>query len=114
MKERLRGEPTRNYLFLDLGPYASLVTDVRVGRWGTEVVVSCVYDPLGARKPYEVILSGCRRVEWSLIDAELVHELEADIIGFELVAEARDHAVMSTDIFELAVWYDKYEVIRDW
>ncbi len=105
---------TKNYQFLDVGPYTSLVTDVLITKWGSEVLVSCLYDPLGATKPYQVLFTGCTNLRWEVHSPEYVQDAEADVLGFELRSEARDHALIHTDIFELAIWYGGYEVLKEW
>ncbi len=105
---------TKNYQFLDVGPYTSLVTDVLIRKWGSEVLVSCLYDPLGASKSYQVLFTDCTHLRWEVHSPEYVKDSEADVIGFELISVARDHALIHTDIFELAIWYGSYEVLKEW
>ncbi len=105
---------TKNYQFLDVGPCTSLVTDVLITKWGSEILVSCLYDPLGATKPYQVLFTDCMALRWEVHSPEYVRDSEADVIGFELISEARDHALIHTDIFELAIWYGSYKVLKKW
>ncbi len=113
--ERLRSEgPQKEYRYLHVGPATSLITDIKIAEWGTQVLVSCLYDPLGARKPYIVLLHGCSRIDWNVHTPEHAGDTEADVIGFEIRSEARDHALIATDIFELSIWYNNYEVVKDW
>jgi hypothetical protein len=100
---------------LELGPATSLVTDVSVTKWGSEVLVLCLYDPLGSRQPYQLVFKDCREVRWEIFDLNDVQESEADLIGFSGGADChRDHAVITTDIFEVFITYGRFIVQRDW
>lgn len=118
--ERLSDAAPRDYRFLEevrpeLGPATSLVMDLHISKWGSEVTVSCLYDPMGSRKPYQVLFRDCHRLQWEIVAPEYVLDLEADVIGFEVEGnEQRAPSVISTDIFELAIWYGSYEVVKDW
>ena len=117
--ERLRDESAEDYRFLEdehpeLGEATSLVTDIAPSKWGSEVQVSCLHDPLGMRRPYRVLFQSCHRLDWSVHSPEYVRDMEADVVGFELRSKARDYALIVTDIFELAIWYGSYEVVKDW
>jgi hypothetical protein len=75
-----------DYTQLELGPATSLVTNVLVTKWGSDVLVSCIYDPLGSRRPYQLLFNDCREVRWEVIDPEDVEDNEADLIGFSMGA----------------------------
>ncbi len=98
-----------DYALLDLGKAASLVTNVLATKWGSSVVVSCLYDPLGSSQPYELIFRDCREVRWQVIELEDVQESTADLIGFSIGAGAyQEAAVLTTDVFELSIIYSSF------
>lgn len=86
-----------------------------VGGWGGELEVSYLYDPDGVRRPSRLLFTECRRIRWDVHNPEDVPEAVRDgavgVIGFELASESRDHALIHTDTFELAIWYGSYEVV---
>ncbi|MBV8887825.1 MAG: hypothetical protein JO235_28035 [Chroococcidiopsidaceae cyanobacterium CP_BM_RX_35] len=98
-----------DYVLLNLGKAASLVTNIQVTKWGSNVVVSCLYDPLGASQPYQLIFRECREVRWQTVELENVHESTADLIGFSVGAGAyQEAAVLTTDVFELSIIYSDF------
>jgi len=107
------GQPGE-YCSLNVGPYTSLITKVQIGRWGSEVSLSCLYDPLGARMPYQVMFHDCTKMEWRVHSSQYTADAEADIYEFALMSSKSDHARIYTDIFELAIWYGSYEVLKEW
>ncbi len=99
----------------ELGPATSFVTDVLVTKWGSEVVVLCLYDPFGVRRPYQLLFRGCTDVQWEVTHPEDVTDSEADIIGFSIgVEDNRNLAVLHTDVFELLITYGSFTVRRNW
>ena len=104
-----------DYTLLELGPATSLVTNVLVTKWGSDILVSCIYDPLGSRRPYQLLFKDCREVRWEVIQPEEVEDAEADLIGFSMGAAGhQDAAVIDTDLFELSVLYGSLTVEKDW
>ncbi len=102
------------YNLLGLGELTSLVTNVKVSRWGAEVLVECLYDPMGDRIPYSLIFKDCREIGWNVHDEEEVGEPLADLIGIHLGEDAhRKPAVIHTDIFEIAILYGSFRVEKD-
>ena len=89
----------------------SLVTDIRVRHWASELVVECLDDPL-TRRRYELVYANCREVRWSLDEVVAVPEAtEADIIGFcPGQAGHVEPAILTTDVFELSILYDRLEI----
>lgn len=98
-----------DYALLNLGKAASVVTNVQVTKWGSNVVVSCLYDPLGSSQPYQLIFRECSEVRWQMIELENVQESTADLIGFSIGTEAyQEAAVLTTDVFELSIIYSDF------
>lgn len=102
-----------DYKLLGLGELTSLITHVKINHWGTEVSVECIYDPKGERLPYQLTFRNCQEIQWNVHDLESTSDLEADLIGLCLGKESyQQPAVIHTDIFELAISYDKYSLER--
>lgn len=104
-----------DYALLALGKATSLVTNVLVTKWGSDVVVSCLYDPLGSSKPYQLIFKDCHEVRWQVVEPGDVQDSTADLIGFSIGAEShREAAVLTTDIFELSIIYGSFVLQKNW
>ncbi|MBF2005504.1 MAG: hypothetical protein IGS49_08560 [Chlorogloeopsis fritschii C42_A2020_084] len=104
-----------DYALLALGEATSLVTDVMFTKWGSEVVISCLYNPQESSKPYKLIFKDCNEVRWQVIDAEDVQESTADLIGFSIGAEShKKPAVITTDIFEISIIYGSFVLQKNW
>lgn len=100
-----------DYKLLGLGELTSLITDVEISHWGTEVMLKCVYAPRGERLPYQLTFHNCQEIQWNVHDLESTSDLEADLIGLCLGKESyQQPAVIHTDIFELAIFYDNYSL----
>jgi hypothetical protein len=103
-----------DYNLLGLGELTSLVTNVKVSLWGAEVLVECLYDPMGDHIPYSLIFQDCREIGWNVHDEEEVGEPLADLIGIHLGEDShRKRAVIHTDIFEIAILYGSFRVEKD-
>lgn len=94
---------------------SSLMRDVQVGKWGSEVVVSYLFDPDGARKSFRLTFEDCLKVHWELYSledlAEAVRDSEVGVIGFSPgLGGHQAPAVITTDTFELLVWYGSLSV----
>jgi hypothetical protein len=88
----------------------SLITDVQLTNWGGELVLECL-DDLLTRRPFQLVFTNCREIRWSLHDPEATPAEEADVIGFcPGQAEYIESAVLTTDIFEVTVLYDRVEI----
>jgi len=95
-----------DYTSLGLGDLTSLVTDIQIKQWGTELWLHCVYDPIGERVPYELIFQDCWQLRWEIHDSDASSDLEADLIGITLGQnDHRQVAIIHTDIFELSLLY---------
>ncbi len=104
-----------DYKALGLGAAASVVSDVNVTGWGSEVTVSCLYNPLDSPKPYQLVFVDCCEIQWQTIELKDVKESTADLIGFSAGAEAHQKAaVITTNIFEISIVYGKLVVRKDW
>ena len=103
-----------DYYRLGLGNASSLVRSVRIAQWGALVLVDCIYDPLGERKDYQLSFQGCSRVRIDVVPDAPIGEPEADLLGIGLGQEgSRQPAVLTTDLFELSVTYQRFQCIMD-
>ena len=105
-----------DYHLLGLGDFTSVVTEVQVRLWGSEVSIQCLYDPATCQ-PYSLLFTDCREIRWNVHDSGAIRDSEANLIGFLLGQE--DHqqpAVITTDIFEIFILYGRFEIKRvaDW
>lgn len=104
-----------DYALLALGQASSLVKNIEVTQWGNAVVVSCLYDPLGFSKLYQLIFKDCHEVKWLVIEPGDAQESTADLIGFSMGAEShKKAAVITTDIFELSIVYGSFVLQKNW
>ena len=53
---------------LGVRPREILITDIRVKKWGAEVVIDCIYSALDDPKPFLLTFVGCRELNWEMID----------------------------------------------
>lgn len=99
-----------DYNLLGLGGLTSLITNVIVSKWGNEILIECVYNPI-ERVPYVMIFQDCRDIRWTVHDEEEVGEAEADIFGISLgEGSHRKPAVIHTDIFEISIFYGSFSL----
>jgi len=104
-----------DYSLLGLGPATSLVTNVMIDKWGSKVRVSCLYDPVGLRRPYRLFFEYCYDIKWEVIQQEDVEDSEADLLGFSISGEGHEYVtVIHTDIFELTILHGNFVVDKDW
>ena len=100
-----------DYNLLNLGGLTSLVTNVNVCLWGSEILFECIYDPTGERLPYTIVFHDCRDISWEVFHPEDVQDPEADLIGIHLGEDApRKAALIHTDIFEISIVYGSFSI----
>lgn len=100
-----------DYRLLGIGDATSLITNIAFTRWGSEVIISCNYDPLGRARAYVLIFKLCTEVIFRSQNIEKLDETAAELIG--LVAGEANYlapAVITTDIFELSILYGSFEL----
>ena len=103
-----------DYHLLELGSASSLVRSVRIVHWGETVLVDCLYDPLGDRKGYQLSFQGCSQLRIDMMPDAPFREQEADLLGISLGQESgRQPAVLTTDLFELHVTYQRFQCLED-
>ena len=90
--------------------FLSVVTDVRVLKWGSEVQVECLDDPV-TRQLYVLVFKNCTEVRWHVHELNDVQDSEDNLIGVLLGKEKyQEPAVITGGIFELWVLYESFEL----
>jgi hypothetical protein len=90
----------------------SVITDLQIMDWGRKVIVEGLDDPLN-RSRLQIVIGDCRELHWSLQVEATLGETEADVIGVCPGKDLhREPAVLTTDLFELAIRYGSVEVLR--
>ena len=96
---------------------AWLVERVEIVKWGTEVVVHGIFYPdLPDTTKFQMVFKSCQLTTWETIENEFDdRNVEADVIGFDVYLEEKGkRAVISTDLFELAITYGELVIHKDW
>ncbi|OUL29186.1 hypothetical protein BV378_06100 [Nostoc sp. RF31YmG] len=102
------------FSFLGLGNFTSLITNIKFADWGETVFIDCVYHPT-ERLPYRILFSKCDEIKWFMNDSDLINEIEADIIDFQIKKDGeRESAYFHTDIFELLISYQSIKIDKLW
>lgn len=96
------------YQKLGVGKSTSIIQSLEVSRWGTKVVLYCLYDPR-ERKPYKLSFKNCKHVRLDVIDGS--PPLEPTLIGISLGDDAYGNpAIVTTTAFEISVLYQEWEL----
>jgi hypothetical protein len=99
------------YALLGVGEAASWLTAVTVSCWGNTVVIAC---ETGTGQLYRLIYRDCRHLEWEVYGPEDATATVANLIGIKLGQKAHvEPAVITTDIFELAILYESFELQKE-
>jgi hypothetical protein len=102
-----------DYHRLGLGNASSLIRSIRLLDWGANVLIDCIYDPLGERKSYQLSFRGCSQLRIDIMLDAPVQEQEADLLGISLGQEnGRQPAILTTDLFEMYVVYQQFQCIK--
>lgn len=102
-----------DYHRLGLGNASSLVVALRLVAWGKNIIVDCIYDPLGERRDYQLAFDECSQLRIDSLASGPVGEPQADLIGITLGDDNhRTPAVLTTDLFELHVRYGQFRCIQ--
>lgn len=96
---------------VNLQEFTSLITNIKLLAFGNELELECIYDPQGIKLPYQLYFQDCNEIQLSLHSPENSHDLEADIIDFQLGQEQHQKpAIIYTDIFELLISYGTLQI----
>lgn len=101
------------YHLLNLGLASSVVRSVLIARWGTQVRVECIYDPLEEQKEYQLLFNDCSRVVMDVLPGTDYGEEVADLLGIVLGEPGGSRpAILTTDLFEMHITYGHFECIK--
>jgi hypothetical protein len=104
-----------DYHLLNLGPATSHIRSILITEWGTQVRAECIYDPFGVQRDYQLIFTGCSKVELESQPFADYRQDFADLLGISLgQSEGQQPAVLNTDKFEMLVTYNRFECLKDW
>ncbi len=104
-----------DYKILDIGPATSLITNIDLEQWGSKLIISLIYDPLGSSKPYQIVFYDCRKIEWQVIRPDNVEENTLELIGIIVgKGEYQSPSVITTDLLEIIVHYKELVVAKSW
>ena len=89
---------------LGLGNSTSLLEKFEVSQWGNTIHFRCLYDPY-IQSPYEIKLSECSKVRWSVHSPENIQENLLSITDVQInsIKDNQQEFVMYTEVFELII-----------
>ncbi len=103
------------YSLLDVSPGDLTVTRVALARWGSEVQVDCVYRYPPEEKPFRLVFTGCRGIEWNVIKGEIGEGEVAQVITHDLgEPHHKRPARFATVLAEVIIIYDTMTLEKDW
>lgn len=102
------------FTFLGLGNFTSLITGIKFINWGETVLIDCVYN-VTTRLSYRIVFSKCYDIKWFLTDSDLINDIEADVIDFQIFQyEEKQYAYFHTDIFDISINYGSIKIEKTW
>lgn len=96
--------------FQNMNPqdFLSVVTEVRILKWGSEVEVECFDDPV-TRQRYVLVFKNCTEIRWYAHDLNSVQESIDNLGGIIQGKENyQEPAIITGFIFELWVLYESF------
>lgn len=102
-----------NASIFDVEKNISLVVSFSLNNWGKELVFDCLSDP-EFRKPCKLLFTNCRQLKWEFYDFPETENEEADIIGFAQGKQKyMEPAILTTDFFEVFIFYDEIFLLNE-
>jgi hypothetical protein len=99
------------YDMLGVEPGRTVILGVQVGTWGAELIVNCSYDD----QPFQLHFDECQSIQWDVHGEPTDQDREVDLIGLFLGEEDHQEAgIIYTDLFEIAVRYGTFTLVKDW
>ncbi|HXG07307.1 MAG TPA: hypothetical protein VNI77_08295 [Nitrososphaera sp.] len=90
--------------------FLSIVTDVYLLRWGSELQFACIDDPMN-EQPYLLVFKNCREIKWTVLELDRVKDVEAELIGaLPGKPNYQEPAIIHTDVFEVEILYEEFEI----
>lgn len=95
---------------MNIEDFLSVVTNVCLLQWGSELQFACLDDPMN-EQPYLLVFRNCREIKWTVLELDRVKDKEAELIG-ALAGRPnyQDPAIIHTDIFEVEILYEAFEI----
>jgi hypothetical protein len=96
---------------VNLQEFTSLITNIKLSAFGSNLELECIYDPQGIKLSYQLLFQDCNEIQLSIHSPENIADLEADVIDFQLGQEQHQKpAIIYTDIFELLISYGNVQI----
>jgi hypothetical protein len=90
--------------------FLSVVTDIRISRWGSKVEVECLDDPI-TKQVYVLAFKNCTEVRLFAHDLDNVSDAFDNLSGIVVGKEKhQEPAIITGFIFELWVLYESFEI----
>jgi len=84
-------------------------------RWGSEIVVSCIYSYPPEEKPFRLIFKDCRGIEWTVIKGNISDGEQAQLLTHDLgEGNHQRTARIATVLIELIVSYGELVINKNW
>lgn len=88
----------------------SVITDIRILKWGSEVEIECVDDPVN-KQVYILTFKKCTEVRLFAHDLDNVNESVDNLSGIIIGKEQyQEPAIVTGFIFELWVLYESFDI----
>jgi hypothetical protein len=98
-------------LDVDVDSGKIVITGVQLPTWGKEVLVECAYEG----KPFHLLFDGCTSIQWDTYGQPDEEDKIVEVVGIFLGDEShQESAIICSDIFEIAVLYDTFTLVKDW
>lgn len=99
------------YDMLGVEPGQITITAVEVASWGAELIVNCKYE--GGR-PFQLLFDDCQSIQWDMHSSPGEQDA-AEVMGLFLgEADHKEAGIIYTDLFEIAVRYGTFDLVKDW
>jgi hypothetical protein len=103
------------YSLLNLPTGSLAITDVRLTRWGSDIVISCIYRYPPEEKTFRIVFKDCRGIEWNVIKDRIAEGDEAQMLTHDLGEGKHQHtARIATTLVELIITYGELSIEKDW
>jgi hypothetical protein len=103
------------YSLLNLQTGNLAVSEVRLLRWGSEIIVSCIYRYPPEEKIFRLIFKDCRGIEWNVIKGNIAEGEQAQMLTHDLgEGNHQRTARLATVLIELIISYGELVVEKDW
>ncbi len=103
------------YSLLNVSPGDLTVMQIRLPRWGSIVHIDCIYRYPPEEKPFRLVFTGCRGIEWNVIRTEIGDNEVAQVLTHDLgEAHYQRPARFVTVLAEVVIIYDELMLEKQW